>query len=188
MEQIKQYFEKIVKISDEDWQIFSSKLVRKEFPKKHLLLRAGQTENYLSFVENGIVRFYIPTEDNDLTFTFIFENEFMSAYDSFLTRQRSTYSVETLTQTTIWRISYNDLQIIYKETEIGNIIGRKAAEDLFLRKSIREIALLTQTAEQLYLNLFTKQPHLLQHIPLKYLASYIGITPQALSRIRKRIS
>jgi CRP-like cAMP-binding protein len=96
--------------------------------------------------------------------------------------------VETLTQTTIWRLSFDDLQTIYQETEIGNTIGRKSAEDLFLKKSKRELSLLTQTAEQRYLNLFTEQPHLLKLIPLKYIASYIGITPQALSRIRKRVS
>lgn len=175
-------------MTEKDWQIFSSKLIRKELPKKHLLLKAGQTEKYLSFVENGIIRFYIPKEDNDLTFTFIFNNGFVSAYDSFLTQQPSTYNIETLTQTTIWQLSFDDLQIIYNETEIGNTIGRKSAEDLFLKKSKRELSLLIQTAEQRYLNLFTEQPHLLQFIPLKYIASYIGITPQALSRIRKRIS
>ena len=188
MEQIRHYFEKTLRLTDRDWQIFSSKLSKKEFPKKHLVLKAGQTENYLSFVESGIIRFYIPKEENDLTFTFIFDNGFVSAYDSFLTKQPSTYNVETLTQTTIWRLSFEDLQSIYKETEIGNTIGRKAAEDLFLKKSKRELSLLTHTAEQRYLNLFTEQPHLLQLIPLKYIASYIGITPQALSRIRKRIS
>ncbi len=188
MEQIRTYFEKTTKLSDKDWEIFSSKLSKKEFPKKHSLLKAGQIENHLSFVEKGIIRFYIPKEENDLTFTFIFGNGFVSSYDSFLTKKPSTYTIETLTETTIWQLTFDDLQAIYNETEIGNTIGRHAAEDLFLKKSNRELSLLTQTAEQRYLDLFTEQPHLLQLIPLKYLASYIGITPQALSRIRKRIS
>jgi hypothetical protein len=85
-------------------------------------------------------------------------------------------------------VSYNDLQEIYRETEVGNLIGRQAGEDLFLKKSKRELSLLDDTAEQRYLNLFTEQPHLIKQIPLKYIASYIGITPQALSRIRGRIS
>jgi len=59
---------------------------------------------------------------------------------------------------------------------------------LFLKKSKRELSLLHESAEQRYLNLFTEQPELIKQIPLKYIASYIGITPQALSRIRKRIS
>lgn len=188
MEQIRKYFEKTIKLTDKDWEIFSSKLIKQDFPKKHTLLKAGQVENYLSFIEVGIIRFYIPKEDNDLTFAFAFDNNFVSGYDSFLTRIPSTYHIETLTKITLWQLTYNDLQAIYNETEIGNAIGRQASEELFLKKSKRELSLLNETAEQRYLNLFTEQPKLIQEIPLKYIASYIGITPQALSRIRKRIS
>ncbi len=187
MEQIRKYFEKRVQLTEKDWKVFSSKLVKQEFQKKSLLLKIGQTENHLSFIERGIIRFYIPNERNDFTFSFSFDNEFVSAYDSFLTQLPSSYNVETLTETTLWRLSLNDLQAIYVETEIGNTIGRFAAEDLYLENLKREISLLTDTAEQRYLNLFTEQPQLIQRIPLKYIASYIGITPQALSRIRRRI-
>jgi CRP-like cAMP-binding protein len=187
MEQVRKYFEKSFKLTDRDWRIFSSKLTRQEFPKKHKLLTAGKIENNLSFIETGIVRFYIPKEDNDLTFAFVFDDNFVSGYDSFLTRTPSTYHIETLIKTTLWRLTYNDLQDIYNETEIGNAIGRQASENLFLKKSKRELSLLNETAEQRYLNLFKEQPHLVQQIPLKYIASYIGVTPQALSRIRKRI-
>lgn len=188
MEQIRKYFKKIAKQTDEDWEFFSSKLSRQEFPKKSLLLKAGQTEKYLSFVEKGIIRFYLPKEENDLTFSFAFAGGFVSAYDSFLQQQPSVYHVETLSPTILWRLTYADLQDVYTNTAIGNLVGRHASEDLFLKKSKRELSLLNDTAEQRYLNLFTEQPHLLKEIPLKYIASYIGITPQALSRIRNRIS
>ncbi|MGV3509277.1 MAG: Crp/Fnr family transcriptional regulator [Sphingobacteriaceae bacterium] len=188
MEQIRSYFQRNANLSDKDWLAFSSKLNREEYPKRTLLLKEGQTEKYLSFIEQGVVRFYIPKEDNELTFTFAFDNGFVSAYDSFLTQTPSTYNVETLSPTVLWRLTYADLQEIYTNTEIGNTIGRYASEDLFLRKSKRELSLLNDTAEQRYLKLFTEQPQLIRQIPLKYIASYIGITPQALSRIRKRIS
>ncbi len=187
MEEIRKYFDTIIQQSDEEWRFFSSKLVRQEFPKKTLLLKSGDTENYLSFIEKGIVRFFVPREENDLTFDFAFENDFVSAYDSFLAQIPSTYNVETLSETIIWRMSYNDLQKIYAETSVGNKIGRYASEALYREKSRRELSLLTDTAEQRYLKLFTEQPKLIQKIPLKYIASYIGITPQALSRIRHRI-
>ncbi|MCJ8210512.1 Crp/Fnr family transcriptional regulator [Mucilaginibacter sp. RS28] len=188
MEQIRRYFENMVSMSDSDWRLFSSRLFQQQFKKKQLVLRAGQTEQYLSFIESGVVRFYIPYEDKELTFSFAFENNFVSGYDSFLTRLQSNYHIETLTATTLWRLSYDDLQLIYKDTEIGQCIGRLAGEDLFLKKSARELSLLSETAEQRYLNLFTRQPKLIKEIPLKYLASYIGITPQALSRLRKRVA
>lgn len=187
MEQIRKHLERTFKLTDEDWMTFSSKLRKQEFPKKTLLLKVGQTENDLSFIEKGIIRFYIPRDENDLTFGFVFDSEFVSAYDSFLTRVPSIYNVETLTETILWRLTYDDLQGIYNETKIGNTIGRHASEGLFLKKSKRELALLNDTAEQRYLKLFTERPNLIRQIPLKYIASYIGITPQALSRIRKRI-
>lgn len=188
MIEIKKYFQKQVDISEKDWNIFSSKLIKREFPKKTNLLKVGQTENYLSFIETGIIRFYIPKETEDFTFGFAFEANFISAYDSFITQEPSSYELETLSNTILWSLTYQDLQQIYQQTQIGNEIGRLASEELFLKKSKRELSLLNQSAEQRYLNLFTEQPHLLQFIPLKYIASYIGITPQALSRIRKRIS
>jgi len=188
MERIRSYFKKYIEFTEQDWVLFSSKLSRKQLQKKTLLLKRGQIENYLSFIETGIVRYYIPKENNDLTLEFTFENEFVGAYDSFLTRVPSSYNVETITPTTLWRLTYDDIQTIYSETEMGNAIGRLGSEALFLEKSKRELSLLNDTAEQRYLNLFTEQPELIKNIPLKYIASYIGVTPQALSRIRKRIS
>lgn len=188
MEAIKAYLERNVALSDEDWNFFSSKLVQRKFPKKTNLLELGKVEQHLSFIEVGIVRFFIPKLENDLTFGFCFEKEFVSAYDSFLTQTPSIYQIETLTPTSIWSLSYEDLQEIYAQTSIGNTVGRLAAENLYRIKAQRELSLLNDSAEQRYLNLFNQRPELLKFIALKYLASYIGITPQALSRIRKRIS
>ncbi|KFF13632.1 Crp/Fnr family transcriptional regulator [Flavobacterium hydatis] len=188
MNGIRKHLERFVTLTDHDWEIFSSKLIKREFSKKSILLKVGQNEKYLSFIEQGIVRFYIPTELNDITFGFAFDNNFVSAYDFFLTQEPSNYQLETITNTILWSLNYDDLQEIYAKTDVGNKIGRLASEDLFLKKSKRELSLLTESAERRYLNLFKEQPHLLKLIPLKYIASYIGITPQALSRIRKRIS
>lgn len=188
MEKIRLLFEQMAPLSARDWMIFSSKLIQQTFAKKQLILKEGKVENYLSFVEKGVIRYFIPNEDAELTFAFVFENEFVSAYDSFISRMPCPYQLQTLSETVLWRIHYNDIQIIYNETAVGNTIGRHAAENLFLKKAKRELSLLNETAEQRYLHLFTDQPKLIEKIPLQYIASYIGITPQALSRIRKRIS
>jgi CRP-like cAMP-binding protein len=188
MNEIRKFIDNISPMNDSDWEFFSSKLQKVELEKNTTILEIGKTENYLSFISKGIIRLYIAREESDLTFGFLFDNEFVTAYDSFLTQSPSEYQIETLTETILWKISNNDLQEVYEKTKNGNIIGRKMAEKMFLIKSKRELSLLNKTAEERYLDLFSDRPKLLQQIPLKYIASYIGITPQALSRIRKRIN
>ena len=189
-EKLKAYIEQISEIDTADWELFSSYLVKREFSKKTKFLNLGETENYISFVESGIVRLFIPKEDEEkeITFGFCFEGEFVSAYDSFLTRKESSYQIESLSPVLLWQISFDQLECVYRNTKIGQLIGRKASEDLYFKKTKRELSLLNQTAEERYLQLLDEEPHFIQSIPLKYIASYIGITPQALSRIRKRIS
>lgn len=188
MDQLKRFLDGISPMNDDDWRFFKSKLKEVRFEKNSVILQVGKVENYVSFIAKGVIRFYIPGEESDLTFGFLFENEFVTGYDSLLSGLPSEYQIETLTETLLWRISKKDLDEVYKKTVNGNIIGRKMAESMFLIKSKREISLLNQTAEERYLSLFRDRPNLLQQIPLKYIASYIGVTPQALSRIRKRIT
>ena len=187
LDSLKTFINGICPMNDLDWQAFSSRLQKMAFKKNDILLNAGQTERYLSFITKGMVRLYIPKPGGDLTFGFVFENHFVTAYDSFITQTPSLYEIETLADTELWRISYRDLEDIYAKTETGNIIGRKMAENMFLLKSARELSLLNKTAEERYIDLFAERPNLIKNIPLKYIASYIGVTPQALSRIRKRI-
>ena len=189
VQQIKEYLEQIATISSNDWAFFTSKLQRQVIPKKTVFLKIDTIENHISFIETGVVRLYMPKEDPDkeITFGFSFKNQFISAYDSFITQKPSAYELQALTETTVLSISYKDLQEVYEQTQIGNLIGRLTAERLFLLKSKREQYLLNLTAEQHYLKLFKERPELLKVIPLKYISSYIGVTAQALSRIRKRL-
>ena len=189
MQQLKLYLDKITSISSSDWSFFISKLQRRVITKKSVFIKVNQIENHISFIESGIVRLFIPKDnpEKEITFGFSFENQFVSAYDSFLTQSPSNYQLQALTETTVLSISYKDLQSVYKSTQIGNLIGRLTAEDLFLIKSKREQDLLNLNAEQRYLKLFKERPELLKSVPLKYISSYIGVTAQALSRIRKRL-
>lgn len=189
MEQIKTYIDQIATISKLDWDFFKSKLQRRVIPKKTIFLKINEIENHISFIESGVVRLFLPKEnpEKEITFGFSFKNQFVSAYDSFLTQKPSLYQLQALTEISILSISYKDLQEVYQTTQIGNLIGRLTAERLFLIKSKREQNLLNLTAEERYLNLFKERPELIKVIPLKYISSYIGVTAQALSRIRKRL-
>lgn len=188
LQQLRLYIERFMDLPRHDWELFAGYLHERRFNKKTQILHVGMVENYLSFIASGITRHYTEEGEKDITFEIGFANSFGTAYDSFVTQQPCTYQVEALTDVVQWSISYADLQHVYANSSTGDRIGRLSAEELFIRKSKRQLSLLTDTAEQRYRSLVMEQPHLLQYIPLKYLASYIGITPQALSRIRRRIS
>jgi CRP-like cAMP-binding protein len=189
LEQIKTYIDQIATVSKLDWDFFKSKLQRRIILKKTIFLKINEIENHISFIESGVVRLFLPKEnpEKEITFGFSFKNQFVSAYDSFLTQKPSLYQLQALTEISILSISYKDLQEVYQTSQIGNLIGRLTAERLFLIKSKREQNLLNLTAEERYLNLFKERPELIKVIPLKYISSYIGVTAQALSRIRKRL-
>lgn len=193
MENLLHFYITRLGISLEEAQRQTIKFEKIEIPKKKIILNYGETENYLYFIAEGIIRFFMhkthPTEPSkEITFSFIAKNMFYSAYDSFITRNPCQYNVQALQDTVVYRIHHSDVQDLYENTKIGNYIGRISAEQLYLRKAQREISLLTDNAEERYLKLMKSYPEYILQIPLKYIASYLGITPQALSRIRKNIS
>ena len=193
MENLLHFYITKLGISIEDAQRLTVKFEKIAIRKKEIILNCGETENYLYFIAEGIIRFFIhkthPTEPSkEVTFSFIAKNMFYSAYDSFITRNPCEYNVQALQNTVVYRIHHGDVQDLYENTKFGNYIGRISAEQLYLKKAQREISLVSHNAEERYLNLLKSYPEYILQIPLKYIASYLGITPQALSRIRKQIS
>jgi CRP-like cAMP-binding protein len=187
MVNLRSLYESMVNMPEQEWNFIAAHFSKRIYAKGEVITDRGQIEGYLSFIERGAVRYYLPGDDHELTFNFGFDMEFVCAYDSFLTQTPSEYALQTLTDTTVWRVSHEGLQQVYTGTSVGNYLGRFAAEKLFLTKSRRELSLLKYNARERYLLLFDEQPNILKRVPLKYIASYIGITPQALSRIRKEI-
>ncbi|GLB51234.1 hypothetical protein NBRC110019_02730 [Neptunitalea chrysea] len=91
MEKIKHYLNQIAPINTDDWNLFASKLSYETYPSKTILLNQEEIENHLYFIDEGIIRLYFQGEVDDITFGFGFPNSFISCYDSFLTRQKSSY-------------------------------------------------------------------------------------------------
>ncbi|VXB47063.1 cAMP-binding domain of CRP or a regulatory subunit of cAMP-dependent protein kinases [Flavobacterium sp. 9AF] len=174
-------------ISEEDWLFISSKLQQKQFKKKEFIIETHQIEDKIYFIQHGIFRLYIEMPEKDVTIDFGFPNNFLSSYSSFLTQTPSVACIQSLTKGKVIFITQKDLYEIYQKTKCGESIGRIFAEEFFRYKSKRELSFLKDSPTERYLNLVKEQPQLIQEIPQKYLASYIGITPQALSRIRGKI-
>lgn len=191
MEKLLNIYNSIEGLSQEEALYHANQFEKIVFAKKTMILNEGTVEDYLYFIDKGIIRFFVnkvhPTEPaKEITFSFIAENMFCSAYDSFITRNPCAYNVETVQETVVYRIHFDDLEKLYQRSKVGNYLGRISAENLYVRKTQREISLLMHTAEERYLNLAKAYPNFIREIPLKHIASYIGITPQALSRIRKQ--
>jgi len=174
-------------ISDKDWSLIANRLVFSECIKGQELTSLDSIEKKLYFLLDGAVRLYYELENKDVTLNIGFPNSFISSYTSYLTRTPSDFILEALTPCTYLEISYDDLNDIYALTECGQQLGRILTEHLFLYLSHRENAFMLKTPTERYLDLFEEQPRLIREIPQKYLSSYIGITPQALSRIRARL-
>jgi CRP-like cAMP-binding protein len=187
MTNITTYFAKIG-IEEKDLQPFLAFLQVRTYAKGEIILKNEQTENYLSFLKSGIIRFFVEHDGKDSTFDFIFPDSFYCHYDSFYSRKATKFNSEALTDVEIYRIHYNDLHSLFNTCEYAKDLSRIAVEKLLEKKVNREIFLLTKSPKERYLSLLNEQPKLLQFIPQKYLATYLGIVPETLSRIRKRIS
>ena len=187
MNDLRIYLEKHLTISDKDWQIIAERLYKAECPKGKVLTELEKIEDKLYFLVDGALRLYYEQETKDITINIGFPNAFMSSYTSYLSRKPSDFILEALTPCSYIFITHSDLNEIYTLTECGQHLGRILTEQLFLYLSHRENSFMLKSPKQRYLDLFDEQPRLIQEIPQKYLSSYIGITPQALSRIRAKL-
>lgn len=187
MKSIIEYFNKLG-FEEKDLSKFLSYIKVRKYNAGDLILKSEQTENYLSFIDNGIIRYYIFGNDREITFDLAFKNSFYTAYDSFYSRKKTQTFIEALTDCTLFSISYDNLQMLYKDCKTAHQLGEIALEYLLNKKVKRELSLLTQTPQQRYESLLNEHPKYIQQVPLKYLASYLGVVPETLSRIRNRIN
>ena len=187
MKSIITYFTKIG-FSENDLSLFLSCIKIRKFSANELILSEGQLENYLSFIDTGIVRYYVIANEKEITFDFAFENSFYCAYDSFYNRTKTEVYIQALADCQLYSISNQNLQMLYEKCKVAKKLGRLATEYLLDKKVKRELSLLTKSPQDRYEELLNEQPKYLQQIPLKYIASYIGVVPETLSRIRRRIT
>lgn len=186
---IRNFFDSQAILSEDEWQFFKQCLIKREFKKGDTILKEGDIENYLSFNIEGIARMYVVnTNGNDISLAFAFPNDFITEYSSFILRKPTKYIIECLEDCTMYSISHENLNKAYNISQTGERLGRLNAEFFNIYLLERNVSLLTENAEQRYLNLMQKDKKIAQKIALKHIASYLGITPESLSRIRRNFS
>lgn len=176
---------KIVALKTDEWADLEGQLIIKEFAKGDFLIRQGQVENFIYFLNKGATRNYFLQDGKEFTVDFLFPGEFVTAYYSFITREPSNVFIELLENAEVVMLSYSTLQEFYTKYKNGEKIGRLMAEYQYTKRLRREMDLLSRTAEERYQSLLEKNPGLIQNISVKHLSSYLGIHPESLSRIRK---
>jgi CRP-like cAMP-binding protein len=187
-EQIRTYYTNLIpKLTNVEWNALENKLTIKHFKKGEAIVKQGEVCNYVYFINKGFCRLFKVVDGKEIATGFIEDNEYISVYDSFLTRQPAFESLEALEDTELICLSYTDMQVLYQQYPIFETFGRKIAEQLFIWTVQRSNALLMLSPEQRYINMIENNAILIQKVPQYMLASYIGVTPEHLSRIRKKM-
>lgn len=169
-------------------ETLSSIFEKKEYKQGAFLAKTGSYSNQISFIERGMARaFFINENGDEVTVWFSFSEMMIFEPQSFYSETTSKLTIEFLEDSLVFTTTKQKLNYLYEQQPELNLFGRKFAEAAFSKMIQRTTELQTLSAEQRYLQLL-KTPELLQKIPLKYLASYIGVTKYSLSRIRKNIS
>lgn len=185
---LKEQIEIFTKLSNESWLKVSDAFTLKDFKKGDLFAEEGKVCKYVGFNLQGIFREYFYHDGIDKTSDFVFENAFFSSYISFSQQVPSDVYIEALTDVTALVMDYESKQALFELVPEWDRLARLIAEDHFTKKTQRANMLASMTAKEKYLDLLKNgNPEIIQKIPQQYIASFLGITPETLSRIRKKL-
>ncbi|XOV67415.1 MAG: Crp/Fnr family transcriptional regulator [Fluviicola sp.] len=159
-----------------------------EHPKGKFLTEAGKMERYFYVVLEGVQAVYILTPSGDKkVIGFSFDGSFSGIYDSFLKQSPSHYFLEALTDSRLLRITKSQYDSLFELYPEFNVWGRLVHQELLIGRVQREVELITMDAKERF-DIFMKRcPEKLLAVPQKYLASYLNMTPETFSRMRKQV-
>ncbi|MEM9364239.1 MAG: Crp/Fnr family transcriptional regulator [Bacteroidota bacterium] len=186
LDSFKNFITNYVFLPEKDWKEVLQYLEPLSVKKGALLLAEGQICNHVYFLEKGLLRFSMLKNGEYVTKFFTEPPYTFTSQYSFSNRLPARENIEALEKSEVWRISYAD----------NNALLRLESWNTFVRKLIQEVQFFTElileeaqneTAERRYAKLLQNRPELVQRVSLKHLASYLGVTPQSLSRIRSNI-
>lgn len=162
-------------------------LKEKKIKRKQHLLREGDVCNYAAFIEKGCLRYYYIVNGEESTGQFFFENGWYADYESFLSGEASSQNIQALEDCTLYLLYRKDLESLFSRYPVFEKFGRLMAERAVLGLKKKNEFLTLQSFEQRYLQLIKDRPKVIERVSLKYIASYLGMKAESLSRIRKRL-
>ena len=182
---MKEIIQSKINLSDEIYELFLNSSKRKEAKKNQILFNPDKATNKILFLEKGILRGYRIIDGKDFTHHFYFSNWFATDFESFLKENPSQIYIETLTNTIFYEFNKKDLLNLYKKHHQLEKLGRIIAEKAYLATVEKLSDMQILDLKQRFNSLINKNPDLFQKVPQKYIASYLGVSEQSLSRIKK---
>ena len=176
-------------ISDSDWELMLPMLHVRSYGRGDHTLRAGEVERRLGYVRSGSLRWYSLTErGQQANFHFFFEDEFIAGYDSFLTQTPSKMFIEAMEPCEIVYLADREgIHTLYDRSHAWERVGRLVCERAYAFSARRVQAFMFLSAEERYLALIKERPDIFERVSLSHIASFLGIQPPSLSRIRARL-
>jgi CRP-like cAMP-binding protein len=185
---IQNLMRQITGFSDADLELVMKYFEAKNIKKKTILLKAGDRAQELYFIVSGCMRLFYEKDGSDISAYFFTDLMFAGAYDSFVSRQPSRHSIETSEDCQILTISNKGWQQLFIELPKMNGFVLKLIEERFISLHKLYTSLILDTPEERFINLQNERPDILQRIPQHQIATFLGVTPVSLSRIRNRLS
>jgi CRP-like cAMP-binding protein len=187
MEPVLQQLSLLYPDSKDRQEYFASLYHPMEVPGKTILLAEGRISKKAFWIEKGCIRTWFNSNGKEITFQFFFENEGVSSIESFRKKTPSQYSIETVEPCKLYWIHKKDMDMILREME-KDPQNRDRFMNIMLERQFNYMrqfmSFIRDTPKQRYLNLLAEKPQIIQRVPQHYIASFLGITPVSLSRIR----
>ncbi len=178
----------LYELENEAWNEFEQALTTRRLNKGELLWSIGDVCRHVVFMNSGLIRTFAETDKKETTYQFFFENRLLTDYYSFITQHTCRLAYEALEDCELLVISYTEVNRLFDKFKSFERFGRLLAERNFLGILGTQMNLKSVSPVEKYLTLIKERPKVMQRVPLHLIASYLGMTPEHLSRIRKKVS
>lgn len=185
---LKEILKHIIPFDSETLEVLANLFSEEQVSKGKVFAQKGEYSKKIAFVKSGVLRaYYSNDKGEEYNKTFFTETSFVGAYSSLVTGERNLIDIDCLTPCTLLIAEYQKIVALYEEYPQVERLSRILAEQFFVRKEKREIELVTLEAKDRYIIFQQEHPQLEQLIPQYHIASYLGVSPTQLSRIRAKI-
>lgn len=182
-QQLKQYYQ----LSAEAQEALVNCFEEVNLNKGDFLITEGNICRHLYFLQQGSLRGYYTLDGKEITHWFGFENDFVTSFHSFITRQAAVENIQMIEAGVLWRISGDVLTQLFNDHHDLERLVRIAYEKYYIRLEERYVNAQFKTASERYKSLITDTPHIIERVPLGFIASYLGISQETLSRVRGKL-